>query len=922
MARVRSISIRFARLLICLCIPSLGACHLVYPHHPQAATPPTCTRYECRTDVVICGLKNRPLDVEVTLPDDSSNCYSPKPAYVEEPGCPYPGSTDPACKLPGFGLTQKVYCDANWTVKDISHYSLSGCLYIRPRYADRKNKAKEFLAFKVLNAAESLYVAYDSKPNVSDWLKADPDYAPFLDENGNQVYITLTKNKDLKLSVWKHKKAPAANDKFTLPGNLYGNGSTSDVAMYFVLMKPAQEPDCSKPVKLGEHIYHNCGDAPSGSSCLSQEQVKQDALNACKEYLKKNKYTDCYFCTQVNATKFNLCSDPEVLKKEFELEIKPLSFPRSCEVEFDPNTYVCQASVRIAGRIRTPKIKGTLHFETSVDELRRMTSIKINSMILQADNMVTDDITFSNVVIALHAPATAECTDADPPYQQPCDAYQIPANQFIVGVDADDDEGTVIVDAMSEDALDIQIDNQARTFRITGGPISGELPTDDGPLAILVSIDLMGHIRNLAPHARGDESDKGSECKEGKNSQDIWLDASNSFKIYKDPLPTDPNSYLWYENLGAVTQRLLGKGQKLKIGAYELSFGVHHITLVLRDEYGIADTDTFTVEVWDTVAPTIQAPPGCVTFVQPDVAGPVQVDLGEPDVSGDACSNEVMITNDAPDGLLFPLGETLVTWTADDGTGNAATSTQKVVVLPFGGGPSLKPDLKAAAAQIKDALDASSSAIADCRGNLTCMRDLSSLLASINHLSDVLAARTAPAGEEELCRLVLDKLDAAETVLMEADTQLETADGAKDPQERATLRAVANQYIQTASDLMGEIMAMADGGGVGTCFIATAAYGSPMAPDVLVLRDFRDRYLLTNAPGRWLASAYYRCSPPVARVIAGNDSFRLSVRCLLAPIVWSIKHPMGSVALSLCVVTAVYRRRRLAALVRNRVRSA
>ena len=40
------------------------------------------------------------------------------------------------------------------------------------------------------------------------------------------------------------------------------------------------------------------------------------------------------------------------------------------------------------------------------------------------------------------------------------------------------------------------------------------------------------------------------------------------------------------------------------------------------------------------------------------------------------------------------------------------------------------------------------------------------------------------------------------------------------------------------------------GGSGGGCFIATAAYGSMMAPHVRILRDFRDRILLQNSIGK------------------------------------------------------------------------
>jgi hypothetical protein len=40
------------------------------------------------------------------------------------------------------------------------------------------------------------------------------------------------------------------------------------------------------------------------------------------------------------------------------------------------------------------------------------------------------------------------------------------------------------------------------------------------------------------------------------------------------------------------------------------------------------------------------------------------------------------------------------------------------------------------------------------------------------------------------------------------------------------------------------------GGGSGSCFITTAAYGSPMEAHVKILRDFRDSFPLTNSMGK------------------------------------------------------------------------
>ena len=72
--------------------------------------------------------------------------------------------------------------------------------------------------------------------------------------------------------------------------------------------------------------------------------------------------------------------------------------------------------------------------------------------------------------------------------------------------------------------------------------------------------------------------------------------------------------------------------------------------------------------------------------------------------------------------------------------------------------------------------------------------------------------------------------------------------------------------------------------GGGGCFIATAAFGSPMEPAVMVFRTFRDEILMDSSIGKDLVAFYQRTSPPFADCIRRHDSARQIVRACLLPL--------------------------------------
>jgi uncharacterized repeat protein (TIGR02543 family) len=108
-----------------------------------------------------------------------------------------------------------------------------------------------------------------------------------------------------------------------------------------------------------------------------------------------------------------------------------------------------------------------------------------------------------------------------------------------------------------------------------------------------------------------------------------------------------------------------------------------------------------------------------------------------------------------------------------------------------------------------------------------------------------------------------------------------------------------------------------DNGGGGPCFIATAAYGTPMAAQIDTLRTFRDAYLLDSTVGTAFVDTYYRISPAVAEVVAKSPVLAAGVRIILIPMIFLAKIVMAKPLLTLTMLALAI----IALRMRKRIRS-
>ncbi len=696
---------------------------------------PNAYLYQCSMDVEFCPPKARPVSLAIkgTSQFPNANAYKQYPDFWSKGAWP-----------------TNIYWDKNYSISDLSCDALKGTTLVATGRDDWNIAAQDFMELSLGSDIEALYVAYDARANPKPaWLLNTSNYEILIQEkNGinSPCYITTTlvdesnnaksvQKKFVKLEVWRHRTFTIPGQQLTIPGNNYGSPGwpkipSGNQAMYILLVKPKEDFDCTKARKENVYLSRPClgTDSYSTAVAAAQENCK-DHLNKQAQGLGKE-IPSGYRCVAQKCEKIVESPGCRLVLKGGALTINQTIFPRHSEIMFDPT--VSLADIVINGQKITRNVRGHLHFQYLLDESQRMVTIQLNSLQFETDSFSTDAGEFTDIKIGLLNSVKAYCQDAMPPWATPCKSYRIPQNEFVCGESCKLNGNPIAVVTDNLYPIDIILDPKKNSFHIVGGPLATNLDVSGESIPAEISIDLTGKFLNLAPIASGIETHGISECVEESNQNPIILDASASFDI-DSSIPS--SNYAWYEDYGLSTEYLWGRDKRVIISPYELGFGVHRMTLEVRDFSGVPDTETLDVVVVDTQKPMFNSFPGDI-FVLTRQTDKIKIDIGQASASDSCQTGKVMVGNDAPADYLFEPGvATSVTWKADDGRGNIQETVQQVYVFLLEEGKFNQR----AFAQITTRLDRTIATYQDrsstCFSNSACRRTLDHVRDFINDLA-------------------------------------------------------------------------------------------------------------------------------------------------------------------------------------------
>jgi hypothetical protein len=657
-----------------------------------------------------------------------------------------------------------------------------------------------------------------------DYVRMTPANSP---STAQMIYVGRpTPAYPLELEIWKYKldprddaNWPPAKDpadptrtcKLWKVPALGTPGTLPHTVNYLLIIEPTATFDCGKSCQNTSNFLasysHQSDSYADGDNKQNQDDAKNKAESwAEDQFRSKSGYPLGSFVGVAETPVPNYMRSTKSLLTEFNFQFQPWGFPVESVIGFDPAIAPSSAAIAVQGKSYQSSARGTLHFHYTLDSNGHVPLLTLGELRMDLDPLATDVGNFHDVSVVMLKPADAVTHDPILPLQTPADHYSIAPRGLVASLSAHKNGDVILVTAQNQQNVDFTINQNAdpRTFTFApGSTMTASIKLDGKDVTVDLS-GLTGYFKSFAPVAGvGSEFKRISECGEGgRNISQLGLDASKSFTLY-GPVPvSNPAQYSWFENYGAVVQKLWGQGKTLLLPPYQLGYGVHRFTLVLRDDHGIVATNTADLTVQDTLPPLLDIPPDVVRVVpagrpRPETHVLVPIDLGKASAS-DSGNPHVAITNDAPDDLMFPRGTTNVAWTADDGHGNMTQKVQHVSVIVLEPGAKDRETLVRAVRGIEHAVQVSGVLRGTAITNPNTVAELASLRAALHALREAIEAIALPADAQAARAGVVRELDALERTMKEQRAALSKA------------RQAAEQIAATRAEALGALNHAAD----------------------------------------------------------------------------------------------------------------
>jgi hypothetical protein len=599
--------------------------------------------------------------------------------------------------LPDAGLitSKKAYSSHNWTFWYVPSRVI-GAARIKPRYEDRHLTGEKFITFRYNNDIEGLYIAYDWAIKLNDlpvWLKNNyhPVKTSESESPDTHEHIIIKKDQgEIKLRLFKRNTNLPKNQDITIPSNLYGydlgipqyQGGSAKIPMYIIIIKPKEKPESGTSVPADPKEYN---------VVLNKDASDKDAVTEARNQALIDIETsgESGFWSTVPLIGKTTCTFKGLMEGlEYGVHEASLSTPSglsgsSHTSEIQINSASSRAKLEIEGDPYNPSLSGEIFFRYLMDKDNIFREMHIERMTVYSDNLLgTKAGHLTDIVIDLTEPVAAYENDPAPfPIpKQPCGEYIIPSDKFRCYTNLDVDGDKTALATVNSDTLSIEVDNTAKTIRFSG-KLSTKLEINGKEVTFTADVAIVGDFINFPPRARGNlESTRTVECLDSWNSESVILDASGSFDVY-DPAGKTI-TYQWFKDYRTPLEIAYKKGKRVILPISSLSVGIHQFTVVATDKHGLVDTDMIQVEVQDETPPVLIAPTDRIRLVfTPDQCPASVGELGQPVYGDDCAGGDVTVSNDAPASLLFPEGESIVTWKAEDGHGNMTEKEQKVYVI-------------------------------------------------------------------------------------------------------------------------------------------------------------------------------------------------------------------------------------------------